>query len=112
MHRTERGAARCMHKSYCAPRMVIHLPTAHSPPSPTCRYGQQVVGATVRRGSLLVALDIMDRDGATTEQQALVDAPPGQWLEWLQLARPEDGQSAIVQVSGSCWVALAGTWMA
>ena len=67
-----------------------------------CRYqNTHIAGVTIRRGSLLVALDIISagslpmlasRDGKP------VRVPPAQWLQWLQLPWPKDGGEVIVQV--------------
>ena len=57
---------------------------------------------TVRRGSLLVALDVLS-GGALSKQactgDSLAKVTPSQWLNWLQLPWPKDGGEGVtVQV--------------
>ena len=67
------------------------------------RYGHLQAGASgVRTGSLLLALDMVTAGGVTREAVGPT-APAAQWLQWLQLPWPKDGQDVWVQVRNLGW---------
>ena len=54
----------------------------------------------MRRGSLLVALNVISA-GAIHQRHHKADSiPASQWLKWLQLPWPKDGEDVVVQVRG------------
>ena len=67
-----------------------------------CRYGDHLASMTVRKGSLLVALDVLS--GGSLSQRtcpgsSFTKVPPARWLNWLQLPWPKDARQGIhVQV--------------
>ena len=54
----------------------------------------------MRKGSLLLALDIVSA-GAFPRvlcSGAKAAVPPAQWLDWMQLPWPKDGEGVVLQV--------------
>ena len=69
----------------------------------TRRFGGHLASMTVRRGSLLAALDVIS-GGALSKKAcdgySFTKVSPAQWLNWLQLPWPKDGGEGVtVQAS-------------
>ena len=66
-----------------------------------------VLGTTVRRGSLLLAIDVMGTAGdsrlaanGARSGPRIQDLPPSRCLDWLQLPAPRSNEDVFVQVLG------------
>eukprot|EP00798_Chlamydomonas_sp_ICE-L_P022473 gene22473-29594_t len=59
-----------------------------------------IVGHTIRRGSLLIAFDILTAGALWVGEarETSVQPSPKDWLKWMQLPWPKDGNTLFVQV--------------